>query len=413
MNDLVGKTGIEKEFESELHGQNGQKIVEVDRMSLFVETLDQQPPIPGNDIILTLDRTLQETLERSFSNRVGAAAAIDPRNGEVLALVSAPSFNPNFFVGHVPAREYRELISDPDRPLFNRAIQGQYPLGSVFKVITALAGLETGTITADTIYHDTGKFRIGNSRPWSNFRNSSHGNINLLTALRVSCNTFFCNYSVKIGVDNLALYAKMFGFGSKTGIELPSEAKGLVPTRKWKRKYRKESWYPGDTVNLSIGHGALLVTPLQVARMAAAIGNGGVLMHPRLVRGYAIGRAVKQTRSKEGPEVLAVSEESLALVRKGMWEVVNTENGSGRRARLPGLVMGGKTGSAKLGPKTYAWFIAFAPFDNPRLAIAVVVEDARTGGQDAAPIARDAFAAFFDINLSNPKSEDNSISYVD
>ena len=405
MNDLVGKNGIEKEFETELHGQNGQKIVEVDRKSLFVETLDKQPPIPGNDIILTLDRTLQETLEYSFSNRVGAAAAIDPRTGEILALVSSPSYDPNFFVGRVPAREYRTLISNPDRPLFNRAIQGQYPLGSVFKVITAIAGLETGAITSNTVYHDTGEFQIGNSRPWRNFRNSRNGNINLLTALRVSCNTFFCYHSLKIGIDNLSHYAKIFGFGQKTGIELPSEARGLVPNKEWKRKNRKESWYPGDTVNLSIGHGALLVTPLQVARMAAAIGNKGLLLHPRLVRGYAIGRARTDTRSKESPELIDVSQESLALVRQGMWEVVNTPNGSGRRARVPGLVMGGKTGSAMLSTKTYAWFIAFAPFDNPRLAIAIVVENARTGGQDAAPIARDAFAAYFDINLSDTTAD--------
>jgi penicillin-binding protein 2 len=413
LNDLVGKTGIEKEFEADLHGQNGQKIVEVDRKSLFVETLDQQPPIPGNDIILTLDRTLQETLERSFSNRVGAAVAIDPRNGEVLALVSSPAYNPNFFVGRVPAREYRELIANPDRPLFNRAIQGQYPLGSVFKVITALAGLETGVITADTVYHDTGKFQIGTSRPWRNFRNSRHGNITLLSALRVSCNTFFCNYSVRIGIDNLSHYAKMFGFGQKTGIELPSEASGLVPTKAWKRKVRKESWYPGDTVNLSIGHGDLLVTPVQVARMAAAIGNGGMLVHPRLVSGYAIGRDITRTRSKEIPEMVDVSQKSLSLVRQGMWEVVNTENGSGRRARVPGLVMGGKTGSAKLGPKTYAWFIAFAPFEYPRLAIAIVIEDAQTGGRDAAPIARDAFASYFDINLSSENADDTNVIYVD
>jgi penicillin-binding protein 2 len=413
MNDLVGKNGIEKEFENNLHGQNGQKIVEVDRMSLFVETLDEQPPIPGNDIILTVDLTLQETLECAFSNRVGAAAAIDPRNGEILALVSSPGYDPNFFVGRVPAREYRELISDPRRPLFNRAIQGQYPLGSAFKVITALAGLETGVITSNTIYHDTGKFRIGNSRPWRNFRNSRHGNINLLYALRVSCNTFFCKYSVKIGIDKLSEYAGMFGLGRKTGIELPGEASGLVPTRRWKRKVRRESWYPGDTVNVSIGHGDLLVTPLQVARMIAAIGNRGVLQHPHLVRGYDVAREVTFTRSREEPEILPVSQEALALVRQGMWEVVNTHNGSGRRARLPGLVIGGKTGSAMLGSKTYAWFTAFAPFNNPRLAIAVVVEDALTGGLDAAPIARDAFATYFDINIPDTYAESDNEVYID
>ena len=413
MHDLVGKNGIEREYEYILHGQDGQKIVEVDRKSLFVEVLDRQPPVPGNDIILTIDLPLQAALEQALSNRIGAAVAIDPRNGEVLAMVSSPAYDPNFFVGPVPADQFSVMLNDPRRLFFNRAVQGQYPLGSVFKLMTAVSGLESGVISSNTSYADSGKYSLGDMTV-RNFHNARYGRINLLYALRVSCNTFFCNFSTKIGVDTISYYASLFGFGRKTDIELPYEASGLIPSKQWKRDTQHLPWYPGDTVNLSIGHGFLLVTPLQVACMTAAIANNGTLYPPRLVRGYTVGRTINPVAPPAEPLHIPVSSETLKLVQRGMWEVVNTDNGSGKRAALPGVVIAGKTGSAMLATKTYAWFAAYAPFSNPRIAIAVVVENAQTGGRDAAPIARKAFAEYFDLDTPPDDADANRPgTYID
>ncbi len=413
IHDRVGVTGIERVCEDLLHGRNGKKTVQVDHASHYVETLEQLPPVPGHDVILTIDATLQETLEQALGDRVGAAAAIDPRNGDILALVSSPGFDPGFFVGTVTRDEFAALRDDKRRPMFNRAISSRYALGSVFKLITAIAGLESGVITPETVFYDPGVFRLGRMRV-RNFRGHKYGRMKLPYALRVSCNTFFCNYSCDIGVANIATYARLFGFGNKTGIELPAEAEGILPDPAWKRIHRRLPWYPGDTVNLSIGHGFLSVTPLQVACMTAAIANGGTWYPPRLIRSYSVGGDVLSTSRDRLPVPLPVKKETLDLVRKGMWEVVNTQNGSGRRSSLPNVVVAGKTGSAMLGPETYAWFAAFAPFEHPELAIAIVVEHAVTGGRDAAPVAREAFASYFDIDLSGLTNDvSETLSIVD
>ena len=399
IHDRVGVTGIELVCEDMLHGQNGKRLVQVDHASRYVTTLNLQPPMPGHDVILTIDMTLQETLTRALSNRVGAAVAIDPNNGDVLALVSSPGFDPGFFTGTVDPEQYRALQSNRDRPFFNRAIAGQYPLGSVFKLVTATAGLEANVFDAHTSFQDPGVFELGRMRV-RNFRGARYGTMALPYALRVSCNTFFCHFARAIGVANLSMYGRILGFGAPTGVQLPGEAPGIMPDPSWKRINRRLPWYPGDTVNLSIGHGYLLVTPMQVAGMVAAIANGGTWHPPRLIRSYVIGGDVAPVAVEQTSKPLAISWETLATVRSGMWQVVNTPNGSGRRAHLGSVEVAGKTGSAMLGPETYAWFAAFAPFDAPRLAIAVVVEHAQTGGLDAAPIAQQAFASYFDVELA-------------
>ncbi|MCX7846613.1 MAG: penicillin-binding protein 2 [bacterium] len=413
LNDVVGASGIERVCEEYLHGVNGKKLVQVDRRSRYVETKEVRPPIPGHDVILTIDATLQSVLAEALSNRVGAAVALDPRTGEVLAMVSSPGFDPNLFVGGISPAVFAALREDPLRPLLNRAIAGQYQLGSAFKPITAIAGIENDLITSTTVYYDiSGYFDYGAQR-WYNFRRLRQGMLTLPEALRVSCNTFFCYFAPQIGVARLAMYARLFGLGDRTGIELPGEAAGLVPDAGWKRQRMHEPWYPGDTINFAIGQGYLLVTPLQVACMTAVIANRGTWYPPRIIRAYVINRQTVLARSTRAPVPVPVSQEAFALVRRGLWEVVNTRNGSGRLAYLERPVVAGKTGSAMVGPVTYGWFTGYAPADEPALVVTVLVEGAETGGRDAAPIARRAFAAYFDVDLLSLTNVPHNVTIID
>ena len=412
LNDRVGVSGIERVCERILHGVNGKRLVQVDRASRFVDTIEQRPPMPGQNVMLTLHMPLQSVLEHAFSNRVGAAVALDPNTGEVLALVSSPGFDQNMFAGPVSPEKYAALLNDPRRPLLNRAIAGQYPLGSVFKLMTAIAGLEYGVLTSNTVFYDQGIFTLGSMRV-RNFHRQRHGTVDLLKALRVSCNTFFCTYAVPIGVRRLVAVAQRFHLGAKTGIELPDEKAGVVPDPWWKRAHMREPWFPGDTVNLSIGHGFLLVTPLQVACMVAAIATDGGWCAPRLVRGYEMNHRIVPAQPPARPDVLPFRRETFALIKRGMWEVVNHPQGSGRLAAVPGLAVAGKTGSALTPTQTFGWFAGFAPFDQPKLVIAVVVEQAETGGKDAAPIARAGFAAYFGIDLAHQTNHTTSATFSD
>jgi len=400
MHDRVGVSGIELIGENVLHGRNGKKIVQVDRSSKYVETLDYVPSIPGHDIILTIDAELQKAIEKAMVNKVGSAVAINPKNGEILALVSTPGFNPSIFASTVSSKDYKALVNDKKRPLFNRAISSRYTLGSVFKIITAIAGLESDILRPDTIFHDPGVFRLGKMTV-RNFRNHKYGSMGVAYALRVSCNTFFCTYSIKIGVNNIANYARLFGFGKKTGVELPAEASGLLGDRMWKRKTKNEAWYPGDTVNLSIGHGFLIVTPIQVASMVAAVANGGIRHQPYIISGYNFKGNFTPANNVKKSIPIPIRKKNMDVIRQGMWEVTNTKNGTGRRCKVPGIVIAGKTGSAKLNNQTLAWFAAFAPYENPEIAIAVIVEDATTGGRDAAPVAQAAFIEYFGVDSEN------------
>ena len=404
MHDRVGVSGIELIGENILHGRNGKKIVQVDRSSKYVETLDYLPPIPGHDVILTIDIELQKAIQNAMSNKVGAAVAINPKNGEILALVSSPGFDPSIFASIVSPKAYRALMQNKDRPMFNRAISSKYTLGSVFKIITAISGLETGAIKPNTVFHDPGVFRLGGMRV-RNFRNHNYGTMGVTYALRVSCNTFFASFSNKIGVKNISNYAKLFGFGKKTGIELPSESPGLLGDRMWKRKTKNLPWYPGDTVNLSIGHGFLIVTPIQVASMIATIANGGIWHQPHIISGYSFEGEFTPANNKIKTIPIPIKKENMDIIRRGLWEVTNTKNGTGRRCKVPGITIAGKTGSAKLNNQTLAWFAAFAPFENPEIAIAVIVENGTTGGRDAAPVAQAAFSEYFGIDAEKKISK--------
>ncbi|MCK5853077.1 penicillin-binding protein 2 [bacterium] len=409
MHDRVGVSGIESICENILHGRNGKKIVQVDRSSKYVETLDYLPSVPGHNVILTIDSELQKAIEKAMSNKVGSAVAVNPKNGEILALVSTPGFDPSIFASTISVKDYKTLISDKRRPLFNRAISSRYTLGSVFKIITAIAGLESNILTPDTVFHDPGIFRLGKMRV-RNYHNHNYGSMGVAYALRVSCNTFFCTYAIKIGVKNIANYARLFGFGKKTGVELPSESSGLLGDRMWKRKTKNLPWYPGDTVNLSIGHGYLIVTPIQVASMIAAVANGGIRHQPYIISGYSFEGNFTPANNEKKSIPIPIRKKNMDVIRKGLWEVTNTKNGTGRRCEVPGIVIAGKTGSAKLNNQTLAWFAAFAPFENPEIAIAVIVEDATTGGRDAAPVAQAAFIEYFGADAENVTNNNQEAS---
>lgn len=407
INDIVGREGMEYSCDEILHGRNGRRMVEVDRVGRYTGVLLQEDAVSGQDIVTTLDLRLQKAACDAMKGKVGAAVVVDVKNGEVLAMVSSPSYDPNLFIGGISHTNYALLRDDPNHPLVNRATQGLYPLGSVFKLVTSLAGLETGVFTSKTIFHDTGKVQVGD-HVIHNYHKAVYGDINLEDALRVSCNTFFCHYANAIGADNLAKYARALGLGDKTDVELPSEAYGQVPTPIWKKNIQGESWYPGDTVNLSIGHGFILVTPVQIARMAAALATGGKVMPLTLIKSLRY-NGVETVYKGEKPPVRysEFKPEALKAVREGMYAVVNKPAGSGRRAKVPGITICGKTGSAMLGKKTFAWFASYAPYEEPEVAMAIVIENATSGGTDAAPVAGEIYKTYVKIRKDKDKAGKN------
>ena len=416
---MKGRAGVEASFDDVLSGVPGGKLITVDVSGYRHGETTARPAIPGRDIRLTLDPDLQAELERLLAGRRAAAVAVDPRNGDILALVSSPAFDPNELSPSIPPATWRALMSDPGRPLLDRAISGVYPPGSVFKPCVALAALEAGT-PPSVSYSCDGVFVLGNMR----LRCSStygHGeNIGLRYAIEQSCNPFFCSLGTHIGIEAIDAFAAKMGFGRRTGIPLGGERDGLLPTPEWKSRVRHDGWRAGDTANLSIGQGLLLATPLQVAMYAAALANGGTLLRPRLVadeeeigdRGLEIGD--RRYAPQGGASTLqpfnsstSASDDAFRIVRGGMYDVVNAPRGTGRRAKVPGLEMAAKTGTAEYGSRLnrrkHTWMIAFAPFDKPTLALAVVIEDGDSGGRTVAPVIRAAFAHYF--GLPDPGDE--------
>ena len=423
---MKGRAGVEASFDDVLSGVPGGRLITVDVSGYRHGETTARPAIPGRDIRLTLDSGLQAELERLLAGRRAAAVAVDPRNGEILALVSSPAFDPNELSPSIPPATWRALMSDPARPLLDRAISGVYPPGSVFKPCVALAALEAGT-PPSVSYSCDGVFVLGNMR----LRCSStygHGeNIGLRYAIEQSCNPFFCSLGTHIGVEAIDAFAAKMGFGRRTGIPLGGERPGLLPTPEWKSRVRHDGWRAGDTANLAIGQGLLLATPLQVAMYAAALANGGTLPRPRLVADEGAMRnaecgmqnasqtsaapAAQTSLANLGgasrPNLHSASDNAFRIVRGGMYDVVNAPKGTGRRAKVPGLEMAAKTGTAEYGSRQnrrkHTWMIAFAPFDKPTLALAVVIEDGDSGGRTVAPVIRAAFAHYF--GLPDPGEE--------
>jgi penicillin-binding protein 2 len=396
---LVGQAGVEARYNRALMGLDGYRRVIVNSRGLEVTEAQHQPPEGGPSLTLTLDASLQAAAERAFGDRGGSAVALDPQTGEILAMTSMPAYDPNEFTTGIDPMLWTMLANDPATPLMNRAIQGQYAPGSTFKIIMATAALEEGVISPSTTFYCPGYLRIYNRVRHCNVP-GGHGVVDIRRALAKSCNVFFYQVGVRLEIDRIAAWATRMGLGAPTGVDLPHELGGLIPSPEWKQRVQKAPWFPGETVSASIGQGQVSVTPLQMARVAAIIANGGRLVTPHLVR---------ETRGREPavepPRSLGISERTLEVVKDGMLAVV--AEGTGWRARLRQVEVGGKTGTAQVVSKTrlerspndpsllpHGWFVAFAPKDDPQIALAVLVEHAGGGGA-AAALAHDILVRFF------------------
>ncbi|MGE0821371.1 MAG: penicillin-binding protein 2 [Candidatus Binatia bacterium] len=421
LGDLIGKFGLERRWEKNLRGKGGAQRIEVDANGQRLQVLDETEATAGTHLVLTLDAELQQAAETAMHGREGAIVVLQVNTGEVLAMVSQPAFDPNLFARGIRREEWRNLVNDPLRPLNNRAVQGQYPPGSTFKVIMAAAALEKGVVTPSTRFYCSGRLPFGGHvfRCW---KRRGHGSQNLQEAIAHSCDVYFYQLGQRLGIQGIADYARLFGMGSPLGIELDHEAPGLIPDAGWKQEVLKAPWLPGETLSVVIGQGYVTATPLQMATVAAAVANGGTVYRPHLVK-RVIG-IEGETLEEIAPEVIRethIHPEVLQLVRDGMRDVVNSRSGTAKKAKLPNVIVAGKTGTSQvisgtrgkgtILPRRYrdhAWFIAFAPFDAPEVAIGCIVEHAGAGGgQVAAPIVREVLDAYFNITRGrrNVKSD--------
>ncbi len=408
--DLIGKFGAEKVYENSLRGKRGGRQVEVNANGLVVRILKTVAAEPGHNIYLTIDQNLQHRTEALLEGVVGAAVAIEPTTGKILTLASSPSFDQNSFVGGITRVQWKSLITHPFRPMSNRAIQGEYPPGSTYKVITALAGLQEGVIDDKSVFHCPGHYRFGN-RIYRCWKKGGHGKVDIVKAVEESCDVFFYQVGLRLGVDRLAWYAKAFGLGSPTGVQLDHEAHGLIPTAAWKKKRTGVPWQEGETLSIAIGQGFNLATPLQMAVLAAAVANGGHRYRPLILDNIKL--VDGQTLQKNEPKLigkLPVSPAHLELVKLGLWKVVNGETGTARGSRLAGIDISGKTGTSQVISRkenesmaeedmpahlrSHAWFVAYAPSEKPTIAIAVVIEHGEHGSGAAAPIAKEMIKTF-------------------
>lgn len=406
--DYVGKNGIERALEKELHGSDGGRQLEVDARGRILRTISESHPTVGNSVVLTIDAAVQRQAERAFGDQAGAAVAMDVTNGEILAFVSNPGFDPSLFSGKLPADVWQEYLDDKRHPLENKALSGQYPPGSTFKMVTALAGLQDNIINESTSVNCTGSYDLGTST-FKCWNKSGHGSTNLRKSLRESCDVFYYQLGEKLGVDKIAAAARAFRLGEPLGVELLNERSGLIPTTEWKQKRFGKRWFHGETLSVAIGQGAVLLTPIQLASMTATIANEGTIYRPHLVKRIvnADGKSIQETKT-EIIGTAAFSKESYRLVKQGMLSVVNDPGGTGAIARLYDVKVAGKTGtsqvvklrdSKKSTPyqfRDHALFVAFAPFEKPEIAVAVVIEHGEHGGASAAPIAARILRAYFD-----------------
>ena len=399
--DMVGQSGLERLLDEFLRGKDGGERIEVDALGRQMRMIQSTEPHPGAQVVTTIDRRIQEAAEKAMEGHAGAVVVMDPRNGDVLAMVSTPAFEIDRFTGTIDRNAWLRVIQDPDHPLLNRTIQTQYAPGSVFKIVVAAAGLQEGTIVPTDRTHCTGEFHLG-EWTFKDWKAGGHGSVDLLGAIRESCNVFFYEKGLKVGGPVIAKYASAFGLGEATQIDLPGEKLGLIPQPKLRRDKRVGGWHAGETVNMSIGQGAVLVTPMQIARFMSAVANGGVLWKPRLVQ--RIERPDKGVVWSDGGSVTGHVELSpmvWAFLRQSLWSAVN-EGGTGAGARIAGLDIAGKTGTAQMISKSkaekgqdHAWFASFAPVGEPEVVVVVLVERGGKGGQVAAPIAQKVLNAIF------------------
>jgi len=412
MTDIIGKDGLEYEYESDLRGIYGITEVEVDSLGRVNRTMQKTDPIAGDNLVLNIDADLQSRLYKDIEEMAikqegstgGSVVAIDPRSGAVLALVSYPSYDNNLFAGGISTADYSALLNDPNKPLFNRALEAEYPPGSTFKPMMAAAALEENIISPTRTINDGGSISIGG---WVFNDWKAHGTVNLVKAIAQSCNVYF--YTVGggygdikgLGADRIKKYANLFGLGVLTGIDLPGEKPGLIPDEAWKKETRSEPWYIGDTYHMSIGQGDVLATPLQIANYTAAIANGGTVYQPQVVDKIvdASGNVVRDIE----PKVLAsdfISPKNMDWVQKGMLENVLT--GSGRALSTLPVQAAGKTGTAQYAgnTKTHAWYTVYAPYENPEIVMAIMLEGGGEGHDASVPIAKDILEWYFGERLT-------------
>ena len=408
--DMVGRSGVEEEYEDVLRGIPGWEKWEVDATGKKRRLLDTSRPVPGDDVYLTIDLDLQKKAQELLKGKQGCIVAMDPQTGEILAMASAPEFDPNLFARGISAKDWRRLVKDKTHPLQNRCIQGLYPAGSVFKIVVALAGLETGKITPGKEFFCGGGYPFG-GRVYRCWKKGGHGYVNLRRAIVESCDVYFYNLGHELGVDTIHKYGALLGLGKKTGVDLPHEKGGLLPSSRWKKRALGQIWFPGETLSLAIGQGYLQVTPLQLDLMLSQVVNGGRSIKPHLLYKVVKGKDVEPWRGNGGRK-LPLKGWILAFIKKALEGVVEDPHGTGRAARIPGVAVGGKTGTAqvvgmaqdedpkeKLPPhwREHAWFVAFAPVRKPKIAVAVLVEHGGHGGSAAAPLAREMIKAYLGV----------------
>lgn len=386
---LIGKSGVEKFYEPYLRGEDGGMLVKVDNRGRIKEIIGRQLPTKGLDIYLTLDLNLQKKADEILGEERGCIMVMDIHSGEILVMVSHPNFDPNVFL-ELDSSKITYYLNSQTRPLYNRCIQGLYPLGSIFKLVTATAGLESKILSSATRFMCPGYFEFG-GRKYRCWKKDGHGWQNMGEAITHSCNVYFYQAGLKVGCKNIISYAGMYGFGKKTGVDLPYENVGLLPTPGWKLKTKSEPWYPGDTINLSIGQGYLLVTPLQVLQFIAAIGNGGYLVRPYIAKAIS-GKPTGRKKIQE----LSLADSTLKFLQRAMYAVVNSPTGTGQLARLEGIKIAGKTATAQNPDgRPHAWFVGFAPYPDPEIAFLFFVENGGGGGFITARMAKEFLEYYF------------------
>jgi penicillin-binding protein 2 len=423
--DTIGKFGVERTFDAFLRGEPGGRQVEVNASGQVMRVLNTVAAQPGRNLHLTIDHALQQRAEQLLEGIAGAAVAVDPQNGRILAMASSPPFPPNAFVSKIDTSRWESLLSHPLRPMENKATQGEYPPGSTFKIVTAIAGLEEKVIDESSVFDCAGYVSFA-GRDYRCWKKEGHGRVDVHRALAESCDVFFYRVGQRLGVDRIAWYAKASGLGASTGIGLEPESRGLIPSSVWKKKRFGVPWQDGETLSIAIGQGYNLTTPLQMAMLTAAVANGGTRYRPRVLDrvetmdGDVVLRTLPETIGK-----LPASPRTLAIVQQGLTAVVNGERGTARRVHLNDIEIAGKTGTSQVVGRreggddyipphlrAHAWFVCYAPASAPRIAIAVVVENGEHGSSAAGPIAREMVKAYLRKLPNGQKLADDGVQVL-
>lgn len=419
----IGKLGIERYYETQLHGITGSEEVEVNHRSRVIRQLSVTPPIPGSDLHLSIDVEMQKKAQEILDGNRGAIVAMDPRDGSILALYSNPSYNPNYFVSGISQKLYSKIVNSKDKPMLNRVTQGQYPPASTVKPQLALLGLHKNLISPETTIWDPGYWRFPNldvKRRFRDWKPTGHGHVNLSLSIRQSCDIYYYDLAYRLGIDEISQFGHRFGFGNYTGIDLKEESKANMPSREWKKDRFKQPWYKGDTISIGIGQGYWTATPIQLAVATSVLVNKGTVVEPRIVTGITNQGVYQATPVKIREPIDDVKTENWELILKAMYDTVNADNGTARSAFADAVYSSaGKTGTAQLfslgedeeyevekvaeRQRDNAMYIGFAPFESPSIVIVIAVENAGGGASNAAPIARQMMDLYFALGIPSKR----------